>query len=236
MTTTSDHTSESLEETDVSHLALQGRHDGVKLRAVAGRRLLEPYSPVTPVTVWFDPAKPAATNGRQSHTPMPLGYDPWVSGVVCGNGHFNDPKLPFCTVCGLALIQATGLRTGIRPPLGVLNCDDGGVHPIDYGGMVVGRSPWRDELVGAGIAVPLQFADATVSRVHAYLLPVGWAVTIRDAGSTNGTFLRTPGDTAWARLEPDLAVPLVPGAQIAVGRHQLRFGSHHNQEPTSAAV
>lgn len=228
MTTTSEPTAESLDQTDAGHPAFQGRHDGVKLIPVPrGHPQLEPYFPVTPAKPSFDPIRPA--NG----TPVPDGHGPLVRGVECRKGHLNDPKLLFCIVCGLALVHTTGPKTGIRPPLGVLTGDDGGVYPVEPGGMVIGRNPWRDELVAAGIAVPLQFSDPVVSRVHAYLLPAGWAVTIRDAGSTHGTFLQAPGDAAWTRLEHGLTVPLVPGARLTVGRHQLRFDSPHNPEPAS---
>ena len=97
-----------------------------------------------------------------------------VIGVLCKHGHFNDPKVPYCSVCGISMTQLTRVPApGPRPPLGVLTLDDGTAYPLERG-YVLGRTPARDELVRSGRASPLPLADRTVSRVHARVLPNGW--------------------------------------------------------------
>ena len=101
-----------------------------------------------------------------------------VIGVRCKHGHFNDPDVPYCSVCGISMIQMTRVPApGARPPLGVLTLDDGIGYPLERG-YVLGRIPDRDELVLSGRARPLPLADRTVSRVHARVLPTGWDVVL----------------------------------------------------------
>ena len=51
-----------------------------------------------------------------------------VRGVYCKNEHFNDPRMLFCAVCGINMVQQTPvLVEGPRPPLGVVVVDDGAV-------------------------------------------------------------------------------------------------------------
>jgi hypothetical protein len=54
-----------------------------------------------------------------------------IIGVRCTHGHFNDPKVPYCSVCGISMIQLTRVPVPApRPPLGVLTLDDGSVYPF----------------------------------------------------------------------------------------------------------
>ena len=150
-----------------------------------------------------------------------------VIGVRCAHGHFNDPKVPYCTVCGISMAQLTRVPApGPRPPLGVLTLDDGTAYPVERG-YVLGRSPDRDDVVRAGRARPLTLPDRTVSRVHARVLPNGWDLILTDAGSKNGTRVCRPGDS-WSAVPPDGGVPLPPGSRLKVGAHVLRYDSYRN--------
>jgi hypothetical protein len=151
-----------------------------------------------------------------------------VIGVRCAHGHFNDPKVPYCTVCGISMVQLTRVPApGPRPPLGVLTLDDGTAHPVERG-YVIGRSPDLDELVQSGRAEPLAMADRTVSRVHARVLPNGWDLVLTDVGSKNGTRICPGGDGSWSAIPPGAAVPLTPGSRLKVGTRVLRYDSYRN--------
>jgi len=74
-----------------------------------------------------------------------------VRGVLCKNGHFNDPQLNYCSVCGISMAQQTLVEvSGPRPPLGLLLFDDGSTFRLDSD-YLVGRAPRQDPDVVAGI-------------------------------------------------------------------------------------
>jgi pSer/pThr/pTyr-binding forkhead associated (FHA) protein len=60
-------------------------------------------------------------------------------------------------------------------------------------------------------------ADASVSRLHAYVRREGSSWVVADAGSKNGSWLR--GDVLEARREK----PLGSGAVIKIGEVELTF-------------
>lgn len=151
-----------------------------------------------------------------------------VLGIYCRNGHFNDPNVPYCTVCGLSMVHMTHeLRPGRRPALGVLTLDDGMTFPLEES-YVLGRHPYHDELVSAGQSRPLEVDDSTglVSPVHAHVILDGWDVKVTDANSTYGTYLRSEADSEWRRLPPQVAVPIPPGTWVGFGRRSLRYDSY----------
>jgi hypothetical protein len=151
-----------------------------------------------------------------------------VIGVHCMHGHFNDPKVPYCSLCGVSMIQLTRIPApGPRPPLGVLTLDDGTAYPLERG-YVLGRNPERDELVRSGRADPLPLADRTVSRIHARVLPNGWDLTLADAGSKNGTRVCPAGGDLWSVVLVGAGVPLTPGSRLKVGAHEIRYDSYRN--------
>lgn len=152
-----------------------------------------------------------------------------VIGVRCKNGHFDDPDVPYCSVCGISMIQTTRVPApGARPPLGVLTLDDGVGYPLERG-YVLGRIPDRDDLVLSGRARPLPLADRTVSRVHARVLLTGWDVVLTDAGSSNGTAVCPPGGRGWSAVPAGAAVTLVPGSVLKIGTRQLRYDSYRSR-------
>ena len=178
------------------------------------------------------PRQPVAEAGPFGGTALQIGAvqpEPvQVIGVYCKKEHFNDPKVAYCTVCGIAMAQTTRLPVlGVRPPLGVLVLDDGTMFPLERD-HVLGRTPEEDEAVAAGLASGLALLDPLVSRVHARIVLEGWQVSVVDESSTNGTFLWGPGDTSWTRLPRGAKAPLHPGSVTAIGQRQLRYHSYRN--------
>ncbi len=142
-----------------------------------------------------------------------------VGGVRCCDGHFNDPGLLYCGVCGIGLTQAGfAVAQDARSALGVLVLDDGTAVPLDRDHLL-GRAPGA----AAGTARPVTLNDPLVSDVHAFVRLRGWGVSVVDAGSSAGTFVRDPETRAWQRVADQQETVLRPGALIAVGGRQLRY-------------
>jgi hypothetical protein len=153
-----------------------------------------------------------------------------VLGVYCKNGHFDDPSARYCAICGISMAQLTLVpRPGPRPPLGVLVLDDGRIFSLDTD-YVIGRHPFRDERVSAGLARPLQLDDrqGLISRAHTHIRLDGWQVQVVDLGSANGTGILGPGEPAWRPVPRLTPVPIRPGTQVGFGPRQLRYESHRN--------
>ncbi len=164
--------------------------------------------------------------------PLPAGTAPvHVKGVYCKRGHFNDPMVQFCTVCGINMVQQTpALVDGPRPPLGVLVFDDGSVFQLeqDY---VIGRQPENAPEVLGGSARPLRIDDSegTVSRAHALIVLEDWSVRISDHGSANGTYIAMPNSSDWQPVPPNGRIVLTPGTTIKLGNRTLKYESHRGQ-------
>jgi hypothetical protein len=151
-----------------------------------------------------------------------------VQGILCANGHFNDPEALYCRIDGLSLAQWThDFVTQPRPPLGVIVLDDGSSYSVD-GDYVLGREPDRDADVQAGRVrgVVLVDEDDAVSRIHAEIRINGWTPMIKDRGSVNGTYVAAPGHTVWTALTPEQAVPLSPGTRVQLGGRSFVYDSH----------
>jgi hypothetical protein len=164
--------------------------------------------------------------------PLPAGSaQAQVKGVFCKRGHFNDPMVQFCTVCGINMVQQTpALVDGPRPPLGVLVFDDGSVYQLeqDY---VLGRQPEgaAEVVSGAALALRLDDSGGTVSRAHALISLEGWTVRLSDHGSANGTYIALPNSPDWQPVPPNGRVVLVPGTTIKLGNRTLKYESHRGQ-------
>lgn len=151
-----------------------------------------------------------------------------VRGVYCKNRHFNDPRVLFCSVCGINMVQQTPvLVNGPRPPLGVIVLDDGAVFQLDTP-YLLGRDPNADERIAAGDFRPLPIIDQSnqVSRVHARLEMRGWDVVLIDNNSTNGTFVHVPKTPDWVRMPPGAEQVLVQGTRVRIGHRTLAFNTH----------
>jgi hypothetical protein len=152
-----------------------------------------------------------------------------VEGVHCANGHFNDPSLRYCQLCGISMAQLTQVTTlGPRPPLGLLLLDNGATFRLDAD-YVVGRDPHRDPLAASGTrALRVTGPVSGVSRQHLRITLTGWTVNAVDLGSVNGTYVQSPGDAQPLRLAPRVPVEIRPGTQVVFARRWLRYESHRN--------
>jgi hypothetical protein len=151
-----------------------------------------------------------------------------ILGITCGNGHFNDPRVPYCTNCGMSMVNVPREpHVGVRPPLGVLVLDDGSTYPLDQG-YVLGRRPELADVVSTGEHRALRMGDAedSISRVHARVDIDGWDVLLTDTESTNGTYVWSESDRRWQPVHPNQPVPIMPGTWVRVGRRSLRYTSH----------
>ncbi|MFC4587157.1 FHA domain-containing protein [Sphaerisporangium corydalis] len=161
-------------------------------------------------------------------TPEPLNR-PMVYGVDCKNDHFNDPRVPYCAVCGIALVQRTLVPyKGERPPLGVLLLDDGMTLRLDSD-YLLGRDPERAPEVTSGEARPAKVTspDGSVSRRHLRVRLDAWDVNLIDLGSVNGTQVQPPGDPNFYDIPPNEPVPILPGTTVRVGvSRTMRYESH----------
>jgi hypothetical protein len=158
----------------------------------------------------------------------PEPHIPQVEGILCVNGHFNDPAALYCRIDGISLAQRThDFVTRPRPPLGVLVFDDGSSYSVD-GDYVLGREPERDENVRAGRVRPLVVKDDddSVSRIHGEIRIDGWTPTIVDRGSVNGTYIAPPGTVIWNPIVAQQPVPLVPGTRVQIGGRTFVYDSH----------
>lgn len=154
---------------------------------------------------------------------------PLVLGVNCKNRHFNDPRTPYCAVCGISMVQMTlSLFRGPRPPLGVLFLDDGVTISLDAD-QLIGRDPKQSKEVSEGRARPLQLSDqqGTISRRHVLVTLDEWQVKIVDLGSVNGTAIRPPGAPDFQPIGQGTAVELETGTTVRVGMSRFfRFESN----------
>jgi hypothetical protein len=172
-----------------------------------------------------DDAGPAAMD--ESST---IDMRPTVLGVLCVTGHFTNPTVPQCIVCGIRMDQQTlVMRERPRPPLGLLVLDDGMAMRLDVD-YVVGREPQADPEVMSGTVRPLRITDVegVVSRRHLRVALVGWDVQVMDLGSANGTSVILAGDPQRHQLAPNQPLVIHPGAQITMGRRWLRFESYRS--------
>ena len=146
-----------------------------------------------------------------------------VDGVLCANGHFNDPSARSCRLCGIGLEQPPRhFDRRPRPALGELLFDDGTRVTLD-GDYVLGREPALDGDVLAGRARALRINDpnGTVSRLHLKISLTGWHVEVSDLGSANGSVLHLPdGEHTLAPFEP---AAIEPGARIGIGHRSMQY-------------
>ncbi|RBQ18943.1 hypothetical protein DP939_17280 [Spongiactinospora rosea] len=183
------------------------------------------------------PAPPAPEQAEPAEPEVPAEQsDPdsrvLVLGVDCKNDHFNDPRVPYCAVCGIALVQRTLVPyQGPRPPLGVLLLDDGMTLRLDTDHLL-GRDPERAAEVTSGQARPAKVTspDGSVSRRHLRVALDGWDVNLVDLGSVNGTQIQPPGDPNFYDIPPNEPVSIAPGTTVRIGvSRTMRYESHRTR-------
>ncbi|GIH96398.1 FHA domain-containing protein [Planobispora siamensis] len=176
------------------------------------------------------PSGPSGTAPDMPMMPEPESR-PLVYGVDCKNDHFNDPRVPYCAVCGIALVQRTLVPyKGPRPPLGVLLLDDGMTLRLDTD-YLLGRDPERAPEVAEGAVRPAKVTspDGSVSRRHLRVALDGWDVNLVDLGSVNGTQIQPPGDPNFYDIPPNEPVTIAPGTTVRIGvSRTMRYESHRN--------
>ncbi|WP_328854513.1 FHA domain-containing protein [Microbispora hainanensis] len=183
-----------------------------------------PFEPVPHALADEDPGEATQLDA----TPEPE-QRPMVYGVDCKNDHFNDPRAPYCAVCGIPIDQrAVVPYKGPRPLLGVLLLDDGMALPLeaDY---LLGRDPERAPEVQSGEARPARVTspDGSVSRRHLRVFLDNWDVNLLDLGSVNGTQIQPPGDPNFYDIPPNEPVPILPGTTVRVGvSRTMRYEPH----------
>ncbi|MGY1739987.1 MULTISPECIES: FHA domain-containing protein [unclassified Blastococcus] len=180
--------------------------------------------PREPLPVVTDEQPPAALAPQEEGDTRPK-----VKGILCKNGHLNDPRVLFCAQCGIRTTQQTAVFVeGVRPPLGLLVFDNGATVSLDAD-YLLGREPETDGRVRDGSHRPLLVVDQTggVSRHHAEIRLEGWDVVLTDIGSANGTLFARRGELAWTSLIPGQPVQLTPGMTVRMGGRQFAFESPH---------
>lgn len=206
-------------------------HDDVAPRRplpVAGMPATPPADPARPdERADRGPGKPAVPPGKSAKSGPPVPAHAIVKGFRCSRGHLNDPRVSFCSVCGIRMDQVTGILVdGRRPPLGLLVLDIGATFVLDDD-YVLGRNPESDPEVLAGRLRPIRLDDdsGTLSRVHAEIRLQNWDVVLVDRGSANGSYVAAAGQAGWTRLAPRQPVVLTPGLTVRVGRRTFTFES-----------
>jgi hypothetical protein len=111
-----------------------------------------------------------------------------------------------------------GATVVVTLPVGFLVASDGMRIPLDRA-YVLGREPEDDPAVTTGEATPVRLNDEDnlISRVQSHIAIKDGQVLLRDAGSSNGTFVAKPGDEDWTRIGPD-GVTLPPEWSMRVGK------------------
>ncbi|MEO3760532.1 FHA domain-containing protein [Mycobacterium sp. B14F4] len=152
---------------------------------------------------------------------------PQVRGIKCARGHFNDPRVAFCRLCGLRMNQTKEICEGERPPLGFLVLSDGTTLVL-AADLIIGRDPRNSPSVRNG-ATPVCLSDTAgrLSRAHAEIRLIEWDVAVVDVASTNGTFVKPPGHDQWLRLTARRPYVLSAGTEVQIGGHTITFESPH---------
>ena len=147
-----------------------------------------------------------------------------VEGILCSRGHFNNPEASYCMVCGISMVHLThNLVPGPRPTLGFVVFDDGSTFGLDRS-YLVGREPGSTDDTNTA-PLSIQDNNETLSRRHAEIRLIEWAVTLVDLGSTNGSFIWDVANEQWNQLVPHQPMQLAPGDTIALGRRTFVFES-----------
>lgn len=200
--------------------ATDGRGPAAEAAPPAARTPTPTPRPHDPATEVPAPAEvPAPTPADPSAGPD----EPLLHGLLCEDGHLNDPRASSCVACG-APVEPGEDVVGPRPPLGRIVFDDGATFTVDAE-YLVGRMPEADPRTRSGELQPIVVEDrsGSVSRVHAEILINGWDVVLVDSGSRNGTFVAGPDDSGWTPLAPGRTSLLLPGTRVRMGGRTFVF-------------
>lgn len=165
-------------------------------------------------------SSPPPTSTPASTTPTPSGHlrpvdsPELIPTKPCPAGHPNNPDSGRCRVCGVGFDSTTEIEDRWPAPPARLLLEDG--SSIDLvTDLLIGRCPTdqagRDTLTVTG---------PQVSRLHLVIEVDGWHVSIRDQGSTNGTYLTRRGERGRRRVPEGESMPVQIGDTIHFGSRQ----------------
>ena len=156
------------------------------------------------------------TAGAEADEPE-LAPGPPLEAAPAGRPRVVPPRPPTRQAVRTAIKAIPHETVHITASIAALHADDGSRVPLDRD-YVFGRDPHQDVDVLRGTASPIKVDDGEqlISRVHARVSVAGGAVTVRDAGSANGTFVAAPGDPGWTRIGPE-PVPIPVGHSVRIG-------------------
>lgn len=143
---------------------------------------------------------------------FPGNRGPKVLAAFCEAGHPNPPQRVQCYQCNAHVGGQPQLVE--RPQLGWLRVTGGETVPL-RGPVVAGRNPKTTALSASEAPRLIALPHRHISSNHIAFIPEGWAVLVRDLGSSNGSYLRRHGNPP-IRL-PENDTPLVPGDVIDLG-------------------
>ena len=137
-----------------------------------------------------------------------------IATKFCPKHHPNNPETERCTVCQVDLRAVSTVVDMTPHPVARLLLEDGSAIDL-VGTILIGRSP--DHEAGSDT---LTVTGRQVSRVHFVLDVSGWQLQIRDADSTNGTFVVRQGERGRRRVPTDSSLAVQVGDTIQFGSRQ----------------
>ena len=175
-----------------------------------------PSEAVAGLTVYTGPGRAQPNGSRAAASAGDL-----VEGVTCGHGHFGYPGLRYCMTCGVSLLPLTGtLGPGRRPPLGILILEDGATHVLDRDVRLFQAKGSERLTAGRRDEVP---AESVLAEIRL----AGWQPVV--SSDFYPIAVTLPGG-GHVRVPPGAPTELMPGAEVTVGRHRIRYESPY--EPT----
>lgn len=104
----------------------------------------------------------------------------------------------------------------------VITLPTGEIYPID-GVVLIGRDPQPRAGESVDQLIAIGAWEKSVSKTHAVVVAGPSGVTVRDRGSSNGTWVvRAPGDEV--RCAPERDVEVRPGDHVRLGMLDLTIG------------
>lgn len=178
--------------------------------------------PTTPDSTTPEPSD-AASDSEASAAPRSASATAEVAAaepsnpeVLCVHGHSNPVDSASCFTCGASIVTASAAG-GSLPGVGRLVFDLRD-DVVITGAATIGRKPAAD-----GHAELIVIDHPEVSRSHAAISIDGWAVTLTDLESRNGTWVHPPTDEGLRRLDPGERVVLVDGTIVHLGSVDVCF-------------
>jgi hypothetical protein len=186
-----------------------------------GRPAAPTPAPVAPPVEAPQPS-PLGSAGRSVFAPLPT-PSPTPTPAPAPRAAIVTPPPPTADEVSTAFRAIPSETVHIADAIAALQADNGSRVPLDRD-YVFGRNPQQDPAVVRGASSPVKVDDGAqlISRIHTRVSVAGGTVTVRDAGSANGTFIAAPGDAQWTRIGPE-PVPLPVGHSLRLG---LRVYTH----------